>query len=227
MNLQEQTDRIKQMMNIQEQIPDSRFSPKVDHRGDNLDNISLDDTIDVVSAIIDGVPGLGNLASVIIDIGHTISYLIRLYFAKTDDEKIEYGTLALITLGATFIPVAGNSLPILARKSIGQIIRQTPDEYLALAKKLGLFNRVVFLKKKSEWRFRKLLVLAKIFGGELAEFLKYVPNKLMEIYNKIKEIPKLSPAANAILSLIKMVKDLANDAELAVKIVDGMGKPTL
>ncbi len=227
MNLQEQTDRIKQMMNIQEQIPDSRFSPKVDHRGDNLDNISLDDTIDVVSAMIDGIPGIGNLASAIIDIGHTISYLVRLYFAKTDDEKIEYSTLALITLGATFIPVAGNSLPILARKSIGQIIRQTPDSILALAKKLGLFNRVVFLKKKSVWRFNLLLVLAKILGGELAEFLQYVPNKLMEIYNKIKQIPKLSSAANAILSLIKMVKDLANDAELAVRIVEGMGKPTL
>lgn len=205
-------------MNIQEQIPDSRFAPPVDNRIDSLPKLGIDDTIDVVSALIDVVPGLGNLVSAGIDVTHALSYIIRFFYTNNEDEKIENATLALITLGATLIPVGGNSLPILARQSVKQIIRKTPQEIFILAKKLGLYNKTVILLSKSKWKYSILLALARIVGGELAEFLTVITKKLTDIYTKIKDVGRLKTVANAVLSLINLISELAQDANVAVEL---------
>lgn len=218
MNLQEQTDRIKQMMNIQEQIPDSRFASSPDGKINSLPGLTLDDTIDVISGLIGVVPGLGHLVSAGIDVTHALAYLVRLYYAKSEEEKIEHGTLALVTLGAALIPIGGNSLPILARQSIKQIIRQTPQEIFILAKRLGLYNRAFILLSKNKWKYSILLALAKIVGGELAEFLTYVSKMLHDLYKKIQDIPKLGFILKPLSSLISLVTELVKDADIAVKL---------
>ena len=95
MNLQENISRIKQVMGIKEQIPDSRFAPigydskSTKSTKTDLSSLSSDDLVDVISAAIDGVPGLGNLISLGIDLVHALSYLTRFYFSSNDEEKIE------------------------------------------------------------------------------------------------------------------------------------------
>ena len=74
----------------------------------DLSNMDIDNLIDVVSAAIDGIPGIGQLVSAGIDIVHAISYMIRFYFSKTDEEKITNGAMSILTLGSTMIPIGGN-----------------------------------------------------------------------------------------------------------------------
>lgn len=224
MHMNEEIVRIREIMNIQEQIPDSRFASSPDGKINSLPGLGLDDTVDVISALIDAVPGIGNLVSAGIDIVHTLSYLVRLFYAKSEDEKIEYATLALVTLGATFIPVGGNSLPIMARQSIKQIIRKTPQEIFILAKKLGLYDKTVILLSKSKWKYSILLALARIVGGELSEFLTYVSKMLHNLYKKLQGIPKLESAAKSVLILLSFVSELSADADIAIKLVK---EPTL
>ena len=224
MNLHEEKNRIREIMNIQEQIPDSRFASSPDAKINSLPGLGLDDTIDVISALIDAVPGIGNLVSAGIDVTHALSYLVRLFYAKSEDEKIEYATLALVTLGATLIPVGGNSLPIMARKSVKQILSQTPGEILAIAKKLGLYNKTMFILSKGKWKYSILLALARIVGGELAEFLTYVSKMLRNLYKKLQNIPKLESAAKSVLSLLSFVSELSSEADVAIKLVQ---EPTL
>jgi hypothetical protein len=226
MNLQENISRIKEVMNIHEQIPDSRFAPKgvntdlksLQNRVGTLPSLTLDDTIDIISAVIDGVPGLGNLISAGIDVTHAISYIVRFFYSNNDDEKVEYATLAIITLGISLMPVAGNTIPIIARKGVKEVLRKTPDEILLKAKKLGLYNKTVFLFSKEKWYYNKLLVLAKIFKGELLELLTLVSKYLKEIYTKTKN--NFKNISNIVLNFTNLVDELIKDSEIAIKLIN-------
>lgn len=226
MNLQENIQRIKEVMNIHEQIPDSRFTPKgintdiksLQDRVSTLPSLSLDDTIDIISAIIDGVPGLGNLVSAGIDITHSLSYIVRFFYSDNDDEKVEYATLAIVTLGISLIPVAGNVIPIIARRGVKEVLSKTPGEILLMAKKLGLYNKAVILLNKKKWYYNWLLALAKITKGKLSELLTLVTQKLKDIYIKIKgEFKEIS---NIVLNLIGLVDKLIEDSDIAVKLIN-------
>ena len=166
--------------------------PALKKQEESFQSLNIDDTIDIVSAVIDGIPGIGNLVSAGIDVIHTISYAIRFYFANELNKKIEYGTLSFITLGATFIPIEGNSLPIIARRGISSVLKETPAELLKLAKKLGIYNGVVILLKKEPWKYNILLALCKIFGSKISENLIVVNQKLSKIYDKIKNDKNIS-----------------------------------
>jgi len=180
----------------------------------NLDN---DDKIDVISGIIDGFPGIGSLISAGIDVLHTISYCVR--FFKTPEsnveKKIEYSVLALITFGATFIPVAGNSLPIMARKGVKTVLKQTPESILLIAKKLGVYNKTIVLLRKKPWKYGLLLVLCKIVGGELLEKLTFVSQKLGDMYNELKNYKILS---EPILNFKTIIDELISDVPLGLKL---------
>jgi len=69
------------------------------HKPTNLNNISIDDAIDVISGIIDGIPGIGNLISAGIDVSHALAYGIRFLNSNDENDKIEYATLGIVTLG--------------------------------------------------------------------------------------------------------------------------------
>jgi hypothetical protein len=225
MNLQEKIQRIKEVMNIHEQIPDSRFAPKgvntdiksLQDRVVTLPSLTLDDTIDIISAVIGVVPGLGDVVSAGIDITHAISYIVRFFYSNNDDEKVEYATLAIITLGISLIPVAGNTIPIIARKGIKEVLSKTPGEILLIAKKLGLYKKAVFLLNKKRWYPRWILVLAKLVKGKLLELLTLVSKYLKDIYTKIKSDFKY--ISNIVLNFINLVDELIEDSDIAIKLI--------
>lgn len=224
MNLQENIQRIKEVMNIQEQIPDSRFAPteltpqELQDRLKTVQNLSLDDAVDVISAVIDGVPGIGNLVSAGIDVVHTLSYLIRFYYSKSDEDKIENAILALITLGGTLIPVAGNSLPIMARQGVKQVLKQTPGEILLIAKKLGLYNKTVILLGKQRWKYSLILLLGRIMGDELSEYLNVFSKRLQLIYDKLKDMKFMKNIADIVYSMILLIRELNEYVDIALAI---------
>ena len=219
MKLQENIDRITEIMRVNEQIPDSRFAPKgyePQKSDSNLSNLSFDDLVDVVSAAIDGVPGIGNLISLGIDLTHTIAYFVRFHLTNNDEEKIEYGTLGIVTLAGTFIPVGGNALPIIARQGVKQVLRHTPNEILLIGKKLGIYNQTVLFLKKSKWKYSLLLLLIKVLGDEAAESLTVVTKKLKEVWEKIKNYKSLTYASEALLFTIKFLQEMIVDLNAAI-----------
>jgi hypothetical protein len=226
MNLQENISRIKEVMNIHEQIPDSRFAPtgvntdlkSLQNRVGTLPSLTLDDTIDIISAVIDGVPGLGNLISAGIDVTHAVSYMVRFFYSNNDDEKVEYATLAMITLGISLMPVSGNAIPIIARKGVKEVLRKTPKEILFMAQKLGLYDKTVLLISKKEWYYNVLLVLAKIFKGKLVELLTLVSKSLKEIYTKTKN--NFKNISNIVLNFTNLVDELIKDSDIAIKLIN-------
>ena len=180
----------------------------------NLDN---DDKIDVISGIIDGFPGIGSLISAGIDVLHTISYCVRFFNTGDSDvnKKIEYGTLTFITIGATFMPVVGNSLPIIARQGVKTVLKQTPESILLIAKKLGVYNKTIVLLRKKPWKYGLLLVLCKIVGGELLEKLTFVSQKLGDMYNELKNYKILS---EPILNFKTTIDELISDVPIGLKL---------
>jgi len=209
-------------MGINEQIPDSRFPPRTKH--EDLPSMGLDDTIDLVSAAIDGIPGIGNLISAGIDIIHTISYIVRYFFSKTDEERIENATLAFITLGATFIPIAGNSLPIMVRTGIKQVLKYTPAEIMIIGQKLGIVDKTKFFLFKNKFQYLFLLVLAKFSGGELAENLTEVSKKLSQLIQEVNKTPKLKYFKEPLQNFMTLIEELKQDADIAVKISSELKK---
>jgi hypothetical protein len=225
MNLQENIQRIKEVMNIHEQIPDSRFAPtgvntdlkSLQDRVVTLPSLTLDDTIDIISAVIGVVPGLGDVVSAGIDITHAISYIVRFFYSNNDDEKVEYATLAIITLGISLMPVAGNAIPIIARKGIKEVLSKTPGEILLIAKKLGLYKKAVILLNKKRWYPRWILALAKLVKGKLLELLTLVSKYLKDIYTKIKS--QFKYISNIVLDFINLVDELIKDSYIAIKLI--------
>ena len=59
----------------------------------------IDITIDIISGILEGLPGLGTLASGAVDALHTISYVIRYFFASDEKSKLTY-------LVRIFVPIS-------------------------------------------------------------------------------------------------------------------------
>jgi sulfur relay (sulfurtransferase) DsrC/TusE family protein len=187
----------------------------------DLSSLSLDDTIDYISAAIDVVPGIGNLVSAGIDLSHALSYVVRFFHSTSDESKVEYAVLALLTFGTAFIPFGGNAIPIMARKGVKGILNLTPAEIMMMGQKLGVVDKTKFFLSKKTWKYNLLLALAKIMRSELTEFLIAIGKKLTEVYNKIKNIPSLKNVAMTVMNLIKVVDELRSDADLAVRLLSG------
>ena len=183
----------------------------------NLNNISIDDAIDVISGIIDGIPGIGNLISAGIDVSHALAYGIRFLNSNDENDKIEYATLGIVTLGAATIPVQGNALPILARQGIKSILKKTPEEILLIGRKLGLYKQTVFMLSKTKWKYNILLVLAKICGAELLETLTNVVRYIKDLIQKISNVD----IKNSLKSISSLLNEFLNDVDsinTAIKI---------
>jgi sulfur relay (sulfurtransferase) DsrC/TusE family protein len=183
----------------------------------SLDNLSFDDVVDVISGLIDGVPGIGNLISAGIDVTHAISYGVRFFYAKDDNEKIEMATLGVVTLGAATLPVAGNALPIMARQGVKSVLRKTPQEILLIGKQLGLYKQTVFLLSKTKWKYNLLLVLAKIFGYELIESLTDVVKYVRDIMSKINN-SNIKRVLKSLLNILNEILSDVNSINAAINI---------
>ena len=178
----------------------------------NFPSLTLDDTVDVISGLIDGVPGIGNLISAGIDIIHSLAYAVRFYNAKTDDERIEMATMGIITLGAAAFPVQGNALTIASRQGVKAVIKKTPQEILLIGKQLGLYNKTVVILSKTKWKYNLLLVLAKIVGwqftGVLTDAVKYVKDLINKITNV--DVKKCLQSLLGLLNELVVDKDTLN-----------------
>jgi hypothetical protein len=174
--------------------------------------LSIDDTIDVISGLIDGIPGIGNLVSAGIDVTHALAYAVRFLMDDDTDKKVEYGALAFLTFATSSMPMVGNSINIVSRVGIKGIIRSTPQEILLLAKKLGVYEKTFLLLSKGKWKYNFYLALCRITGGELIEVVPKVINEVRTLKNRItvKQIRKALNEFEMLLMDFKEYYDVVN-----------------
>lgn len=173
-----------------------------------------DDATDYLSAGLDTIPGLGNLASLGIDMVHAATYAYR--YMKTNDErlKIEYGILGLITLISSIVPVGGNAVNIASRKGLKQFVRKTPEEVLRILQKYGLYNQKIWALQKTPWSFNVGLFIYKASQGEVSEFLPAIQYKLSKLINFTKKTQLIKP----LTEFKNMVDDINANKEIYGKI---------
>ena len=204
----------EQLKHIISEQPESRFIPRGMSNKEHMDvlnrstlgpNLDTDDYTDIVSGLIDVIPGIGNGISGAIDITHGITYIVRYFYAETIEEKVELAVMGLITLGMTFIPVGGNVANILARGEIKTLLKKTPYEVRLMMKNMGLIKSVVFQLSKQAWKYYFLIALVKIFRGQLDSVIGDVSRTLTSISNKSKE---LSPILQNYMKTINELKNI-------------------
>jgi hypothetical protein len=206
----------QQLKRIISEQPESRFIPRGMSAKDNMNtlsgssrelgpNLDVDDYTDIISGLIDVIPGIGNLVSAGIDITHGITYIVRFSFAKTTEEKAEMAVMGLITLGMTTIPIGGNAANIAARSGVKTLLKMTPHEVLVVAKNMGLIKSAGFKLSKQVWKYSLLIALVKIFRGKLGDVVGEATKKLTYIANNSN---KLKPYLNDFTKEMKDVMDL-------------------
>lgn len=187
----------QQLKYIISEQPDSRFTMlgiTDKERADVLNkpklgpSLSADDIADVVSGMVDAVPGIGNLVSAGIDITHGISYVVRYFFAKTTEDKVEMSVMALLTFGTAFVPVGGNAANMVVRGELKALLRKTPFEILKIAKDMGIVKRNIFNLSKEAWKYSLLIALVKIFRSKVDDVLGSVSKTLASVSNKSQDL---------------------------------------
>jgi len=143
---------------------------------------SIDFIIDVASAALDVIPGIGNGASFVVDVLHSISYFIRSNNTNDEVEKVEKFIGGFITATFAFIPYGGNAASIVAKQGVKSFIKMVMTTGRQHAIKLGI-NKGVYLLK---WKFSFLLFLYKLFGDQLRDILSESADKLVKIKTAIK-----------------------------------------
>jgi len=151
-------------------------------------NLDADDYADIVSGLVDAVPGIGNLISIGIDVTHALTYVVRYFFAKTTEEKIEMSLLAVVTFASSLIPVGGNASNIAARVEVKSLLKKTPFELRVIMKNMGIIKSAGFNLAKEPWKYSFIIALVKIFKSKAADALAIVSSKLAALSNKSKEL---------------------------------------
>ena len=172
-------------------------------------NLDADDYTDIVSGLIDVIPGIGNLISGGIDITHGITYVARAVYAKSTEDKVEMSVMALITLGMTFVPVGGNAANMVARGEIKTLLRKTPYEIMKIAKDLGIIKKSVFNLSKVAWKYSLLIALVKIFRGRLDNVIGEVSGILSTIANKSQNLKPIIDTYIKDMNELKTLNELA------------------
>jgi len=189
MNLQEQINRIQSMMGVDY----NRITIKE----------QWDDVVDVVAALIDGIPGIGNLVSLGLDLMHTLSYFYRSQTTNNESEKIEYTLLGILTAGMAFVPGVGNSTNIVARQGIKGLLKHTPDEIISWATSKGIMNpRILF--GKGVFKYSLLLLMVRILKDEVAEYIAKAIENLVVIMKELEQYSYMY----GVTDVIKMISDI-------------------
>jgi hypothetical protein len=211
----------QQLKRIISEQPDSRFpvhglssieqrdalSGKYDNRKMFGPNLDVDDYTDIVSGLLDVIPGVGNLVSGGIDITHGITYVVRFFFAKTFEEKVEMAVMAVITLGMAAIPVGGNAANMVARGEIKMLLKMTPHEILVMMKNMGLIKSAGFKLSKQVWKYSLLIALVKVCRGQLDNVIGNVSRTIASISNKSKDLkPYLDNFSTEIQNVMDQVE---------------------
>jgi hypothetical protein len=208
---------VEQMIGVSDYSPTS--GKPMPNYGENLkkatSGVTKDDLVDYTSAGLDGIPGLGNLASFGVDTVHALSYMYRYIKTTNEQEKIEYGIMGLLTLVTAFIPVGGNIINVASRGGLKTFVRRTPEEVLHLLKRLGLYNKKIWPFQKLPWSFNVGLFLFKVTRGEMEEYLVDIYNKLNELKKKLQK----TPLEKSIIEFQNMINDIQRNGEIYGKSV--------
>ena len=170
-------------------------------------NLDADNYTDIVSGLIDGIPGIGNLVSGGIDIAHAITYIVRAFYSKTIEDRVEMSVMGLITLGSSFIPVGGNASNLIIRGEIKMLLNRTPYEILKIGKDLGIIKKKIFNLSKQAWKYSLLIVLIKIFRSGIDNLFGEVTRVLATIGDKSQE---LKPIMDTYIKEIKELQLIKN-----------------
>jgi hypothetical protein len=156
---------------------------ELDEKGLDDSDGSVDFIIDVASAALDVIPGVGNAVSFVIDVLHSISYFIRANNSSDEVEKVEKYIFGFITAAFAFIPFGGNAASIVAKQGVRPFIKMVMYTGKQHAINLGIKKGFVLLK----WKFPFLLFLYRLFGDQLRETISKISDSLVEIKNAIED----------------------------------------
>jgi hypothetical protein len=158
-------------------VKDLEFLPPAQMAHQIATKLTIDDWINLTSAALDVIPGIGWVASASIDVGHAISYAARYYKSTTDEDKFKNSVCAIFTLGMTVIPFGGNIANIIMNKGVSKSVTNlTP---VVIKKILGM--KVGFNLTKPAWKYCVFIFLLKFSEGNIDDLLVSVKKCLTEI----------------------------------------------
>jgi hypothetical protein len=181
--------------------------------------LNPDLAIDIVSAAIDTVPGVGNVVSFAIDELHGISYFVRA--AMTSGlERTEFILLGLVTAALGFVPVGGNIASAGIKQGIKNVLKLTPDQIQKWAISKGIIKyRILFDIKRPWWPNWWLFVLklSKTLGVDgLVKQVEKLKQPLINIKSKLQKENLLILGLDEVLDTVISWLELPTPAEFAV-----------
>jgi hypothetical protein len=208
--------------------------------------LTIDNIVDIIAAVLDGIPGVGNAVSFGVDIIHAISYFIRAFIYSDDLDKLENVMNGVITCMLAYVPLAGNIASIGIRGTIKKLINQTDSEVIAFLKRFGIIlnQSVRFdLKKDSKFVYRFLAAIASFIIDKATEvqdskpkiqsYIENLSKQLKEIIKKLNSVTSYIPFFNRIIEAIEYASGIVEDAkkllgddEPSIEILGGF-KPSL
>jgi len=190
MNLQENIHRIKQVIeqtsfDLKGSTIAPKYSPPKNFGQSNVKaNLTIDDQVDIISAVLEGIPGIGNLISFFIDEVHALSYFIRAATGSESDKSYHI-MMGILTASLAFLPIGGNAASLASREGISRLLKQTPESIQKWAMNNGIINNQILLSK-DRFKYSLLLLFIRIFKDKSVEFIASTIVKLEQMIIKTK-----------------------------------------
>ena len=149
----------------------------------------IDVAIDVLGGVLDGIPlGVTQVASMITDILHTISYALRWYFSNDENSKIKYLIMTFIGIAGAFVPLGGNMMNISAMNKISKVLSVSPKAiaklgYTLVGKKLPFPHWSTFAK----WKIKFVYVFIKLVGEVGLSILEKIAGFFSRMFNGLSK----------------------------------------
>jgi hypothetical protein len=189
--------------------------------------LDIDVIISVIAAILEGFPGLGQLASAGINIIHAISYFIRGLLSSDDIEMMNSYFQGLVQFCMSFVPLAGDFISLGLAQFMKKMIAKTDTELIDFLNNTFPFlniKRGIRLKKKGGMTYL-LWAAIKQFGLDrlldivtFEKVKKFCIDLIKWLNNKFSNILGISQITNSLNTVIKIIDDL---------ITISRGKPIL
>jgi hypothetical protein len=224
MNLQENIHRIKGLIEQTDLGLKGRTialqvaPPKNFGQSNTKVNITIDDQVDLLSAGLEGIPGIGNLVSFVIDEVHALSYFIRAATGSESDRTYNI-IMGILTASLAFIPIGGNAATLASRSGISTILKQTPESIQKWAMNNGIINYRVLLGK-DRFKYSFLLLFIRIFKDKGVDFIASTIVNLKQTIIKAKSTllnkKLLTPQLGGIFDMVISVLGGYTSGEIVV-----------
>jgi len=200
----------------------------------NLNDVEswVDNSVTLISAALEGIPGVGNLASAIIDIAQSLSFFVRIFTTSDENKKVQYVIDGITTGAMAVVPLAGNLVSLGLRGLVKKFLDMTHSQVAVWLKNNGINIRGgrIFLSNKTPFRYAWLAALIAYTTHKsvdvLTEIKTYSDNwigllkSVKHLFNKIIYLPLVSSYNKAIDYVISLFKDLKATAEEFEPIAD-------